>query len=140
LNPVAWTLLGIGVGLLVGIFKYLFDLNREVGELKQNVGAAKLGDMRTQVDRLMYRQELQDGRAATDVHSPHTPDLDALVEGLMHRTLDEDQLHTVVCALDEAMKTERNGTKWLNMGFLSDRAKAELQDKAKAKAKGGDNG
>jgi hypothetical protein len=140
MSPVTWTLLGLAIGiagLLVGIFKYLFDLNREVGNLKTTLELAKVADMRGQVDRLVYREQLADERAFKEGHSPHTPEADAALEALERGGLTEEELREAICALTEDMKTERNGIKWLQKGVAVDRAKADLRDLLKEKARHG---
>lgn len=129
MNPLAWTLLGLAVTILLGVFKLVYDLSREVSSISKAVEVAELPSMKKSVDRLVYRQELEDERAFDEAHSPHTPETDVLIEQLRDGNLTESGLHTIICGLDEAMKTERSGTKWLTLGLLKDRAKAELRDK-----------
>ena len=142
MNPLAWTLLGFAVTILLGVFKLLYDLRGEVSaqrsdlaSLAKVVEVASLPSMKKDVDRLVYRQELQDGRAANDAHSPHTPIVDAAIEAVMRGGLTEDELRDAICALTESMKSERNGTKWMNMGLLKDRAQADLKDLLDERAK-----
>jgi hypothetical protein len=120
------SLIGVLLGaILAGVLKLAFD----VGGVKEVVKFCDLKEMKTNVDRLVYRQELQDHRAAADAHSPHTPEVDGYIERLMRGELDADGLRAAIAVFEENMKTERNGTKWLNKGLLLDRAKAELKEK-----------
>ena len=129
MNPVAWTLLGLAVSIIIGVFLQLLRIAEKVSSLEKEVEVAELPSMRRSVDRLVYRQELEDDRAFDEAHSPHTPEVDALIERLRQGNATESELHGIICGLQEAMKTERNGTKWITLGLLSDRAKAELKER-----------
>jgi hypothetical protein len=133
--PAAWTLLGIAVALLAGVFKYLFDLNREVGNVKTIIENADLKNMRTQVDRLMFRQEAQDERVAKTIHSPHHSGpggRDELVERLIKqpKAMSKNDLCEVIGLLEEEERTAEAGLKRYYAGLLVDRAKAELSERS----------
>jgi hypothetical protein len=101
-GPLLLSAVGIVVAILTGIFAYVYAIGREVSAVSETVKAAQLPVMARNLDRLMYRQELQDAHAEDILHSPEHRERDELVRGLRAHTLTRAEIERVAEMLREA--------------------------------------
>jgi hypothetical protein len=145
---------GAVVAILLGIFGYLIHLSDRMGDLKKDCtdniakvskdveiiqkereltceahgkALALLPDMQRSLDRLLYRQELQDAHAADALHSPQHEERDNLVERLLKGELRLDEIDRVICLLKQAMREEELPDKRWTAFLLLGRAEVEQE-------------
>jgi hypothetical protein len=141
----AWLIPALGIlsAILLACFGYILRLADGQGELKREFAALAsehrtlcsehskaldtLPGMSRTLDRLVYRQELQDAHAADVLHSPTHKGRDDLVEGMLNGGLSAEELEETISLLLAAQKSERRGDKRIAAALLLGRAKSELR-------------
>lgn len=87
----------IGLGsLVVAVMGYVVVLSRAVGKLEGKYQLIEsIPEMKHQLDRLVFRQEMADAHAADILHSPDHRDRDELVRGMLAHTLRPEEMDQV---------------------------------------------
>jgi hypothetical protein len=130
-SPVAYTLLGLALSVLVVLFGYVLKLSADVSGIKatcksRGENCKSVAELTLKVDRLVYRQELADSHAADGLHAPTHYERDGLVDRLLVGDLTEAELERVIALLADAKKNEKSGDKRYWAGQLLTRAETEL--------------
>jgi hypothetical protein len=134
-----WPLLGTLFVVLIG---YVSKLAADVSGIKaaREVTCKEHGDrlksmddslteMRRQVDRLVYRQEVADAHAVEGLHSPTHRERDELLRGLMVGSISLPEIERLICLLREVkLSLSASPEDKMNASQLMGRAEWELAE------------
>jgi hypothetical protein len=125
----AWLIPVIGIigSIVLAVFAYVLKLTADVAGVRRELEICNVSEMRATVDKLVYRQEIDDGHAAAGLHAPTHFERDDLVKKLVDGDLDEEGLERVIVLLREAKKKEGTGDKRFWAGQLLGRAETDLE-------------
>jgi hypothetical protein len=122
--------LGIAIpfgALLLALVGWVVILSRSVGKLEGQCDVLGcIPEMKRQLERLVYRQELLDTHAADVLHGPEHRERDELVRGLLAGTLTRAEVERVAELLRQAKTSDPVAEKRFYALLLLGRAEWEL--------------